>query len=289
MTRWNPSRFQLERFTELGMAIRHHRSAVGERTLLWIHGLGESGLEFEEMICDPRLADHHHLVPDLLGYGKSTWPEQPLGLSQHAASLDLLLDRLSIEQAVVVGHSMGGVIGLYLADRRRRRCQGLFNIEGNISPADCTGSRKASEYDSAAWLERGWDTQLDGLHREAEDDDPGTERADVLRAYCASIRMADPRTFHRNSLDLVRESDAESLAIRLAELELPQVYVHGHPRGTGERSLELLHASGIPTHAIAPAGHWPHLDQPDATVDALLAFLDSLPSATGSNDRKSFP
>lgn len=278
MTRWNQSRFRLERFTELGMAIRHHRSPAGKRTVLWIHGLGESGLEFEPLICDPRLADYHHLVPDLLGYGKSVWPERPLGVSQHAASLDLLMDRLSIDHAVVAGHSMGGVIGLYLADRSRRRCEGLFNIEGNISPADCTGSRKASEHDPAAWLDNGWDSLLDQLYEEAESKDPRFESHSVLRSYCASIHMGDPRAFHQNSLDLVHESDAETLATRLGELELPQIYVHGHPRGTGQYSLDQLHRAGIRTHTIEPAGHWPHLDQHDALIDALIEFLDQLPS-----------
>ncbi|MCG8459387.1 MAG: alpha/beta hydrolase [Holophagales bacterium] len=299
MSPWNEARFQLERFTELGMAIRRRRSSEGGRAVLWIHGLGESGLCFEPVICDPRLSDHHHLVPDLIGYGKSTWPEQPLSLEQHAASLDLLLDRLGLERVTLVGHSMGGVIGLYLSSRHRRRVERFVNVEGNISPADCTSSRSASAHSLEEWLDHGYDDFLDQLHArgapaarsparpkgatiggtvESEGEEPGdaaetTEAPAVLRAYSASIHMADPRAFHRNSLELVRESDREDLAERQGTLEAPQLYVHGRPRGTGARSLELLEAAGIPTAAFEPAGHWPFLDQHEAFVELLSELL----------------
>ncbi|MEM8934437.1 MAG: alpha/beta fold hydrolase, partial [Acidobacteriota bacterium] len=225
MTRWNDTRFRLERFTELGMAIRRRRAStpVARGHVVWIHGLGESGLCFEAAISDPRLAAWHHVVPDLLGYGKSIWPEVALGLEQHAAGLDLLLDRLQIDSVVLVGHSMGGVIGTYLADRRRRRVRALVNVEGNISPADCTFSRVASGTTLDAFLDGVYDRALDDLYASVaaaeEPDDGPRERASVIRGYGASLQQCDPRTLHRNSADLVAVSDREQLAAQLAALD----------------------------------------------------------------------
>lgn len=270
---WPEARFRLERFTELGMAVRR-KTAVGSLgTLFYIHGLGESGLCFERLITDPRLDRWTHVVPDLIGYGKSVWPEQPFSLERHAAGLDLLMDRMGLGQVTLVGHSMGGVISCHLGDRRRSRVRGLVNIEGNISPADCTGSAVAAGFTLNQWLDGEFERFVDGYCDPRDPEDPGDERSEVLRAYSASARICDPRTLHLNSRDLVRESGTETLAHRLGRLDLPQIYVYGSPRGTGERSRELLQAEDIPLVELEPAGHWPYLDQHDRFVEILVSFL----------------
>ena len=278
-TRWNEARFRIERFTELGMAIRRRRatSARGRGTIVWIHGLGESGLCFESAICDPRLAAWTHVVPDLLGYGKSVWPEVALGLEQHAAGLDLLLDRLGLDDIALVGHSMGGVIGTYLCDRQRQRVRAFVNVEGNLSPADCTMSRIVADRSLADFLDGGYDLALDELFASAAPvgapEEGPRERAAVIRAYAASLQMADPRTLHRNSVDLVEVSERETLGDQLAALATDTVYWYGDPRGTGGRSRELLARAGVEVRAFAPAGHWPYLDQHDDFVEALADHL----------------
>ena len=278
-THWRKERFRLKRFTELGMAVRRKAAEPAQSkptrgTLFYIHGLGESGLCFERAICDPRLAAWTHVVPDMIGYGKSAWPEQPFNIERHAAGLDLLMDRLQLDSVTLVGHSMGGVIGLYLADRRRTRIEGFVNIEGNISPADCTGSGIAAGQSLEEWLDGGFQTFLDDLYEPNDPQDLSQERNQILQAYGASAYMCDPRTFHVNSCDLVRESAEETVAARLAQLGLPQIYIYGKPRGTGERSQELLTQAGIPLKPLEPAGHWPYLDQHNAFVDELVAFLN---------------
>ncbi|MEM9595681.1 MAG: alpha/beta hydrolase [Acidobacteriota bacterium] len=273
-TPWTEARFRIERTQDGPMALRRLRPASAPRgTLLYIHGLGESGLCFEALMADPRLAAYDHVVPDLLGYGRSAWPASPRGLAGHAADLEALLLGLDVRGPLtVLGHSMGGVVGLLLASRLPGRFDGLVNVEGNLSPPDCAFSSLAAAYSSADWLAFGRARFLDQLHASAGED-LGREDPQVIRGYAASIEMADPRTFHRGSADLVRESATETLARRLADLGLRQIYLHGRPRGTGDRSLALLDASGIPRRGFEVAGHWPFLDQPDAFAETLGGFL----------------
>lgn len=276
---WPASRFALERTVVDGMALRRRSpdpSATDERpTLLYIHGLGESALCFERLLCHPRLDGWTHVAPDLLGYGKSAWTTEVRDLDRHADDLLHLVDRLEIERSVLVGHSMGGVIGTILAERASGRVAGFVNVEGNISPPDCTLSALAAPTQLDDWLEHGRDALLDHLDAASG---PGLEAEDrrVLRAYQASYQLADPRTFHRNSGDLVRLSADGALAARLAALDLPTVYLSGRPRGTGDRSLDLLERAGVPRIALEPAGHWPFLDQPHAFAEHLRAFLDRI-------------
>jgi pimeloyl-ACP methyl ester carboxylesterase len=98
----------------------------------------------------------------------------------------------------------------------------------------------------------------------------------VLRAYGASVQICDPRALHRNSEELVRESTHEQMAIRLAALQLPHLYLYGSPRGTGHHSRALLRQAGLELRKISPAGHWPFLDQRTAFIEALLAFCGRL-------------
>ena len=116
-------------------------------SVLWIHGLGESGLEFETTVGRPELGDYHHLIPDLPGYGRSAWNEP-------VPDFDGLVDRLAFwlegrggSPVVVVGHSMGGVLGLLLAERHPEKVRALVNVEGNISYDDCTYSGPAAATD----------------------------------------------------------------------------------------------------------------------------------------------
>jgi len=265
--------------TAKGMALRESLpSASSDRpTILYIHGLGESSLCFEDLLASPRLSSWHQLAPDLLGYGKSLWTPAPLDLEGHAHSLLQWLDSLEVGWLVLVGHSMGGVIGAHLARLLGPRVAGLLNIEGNLSLADCTYSSQVAAMPLEDWLATGQAAFLARLYDLAgKTASPEIEAAVVVRAYAASIQMADPRVFHKNSADLVAISRGETLARTLASYDFPTLYVHGAPRGTGARSLSLLAEAGIPTRRIQNAGHWPFLDQPAAFLDTMTYFLEGL-------------
>lgn len=270
MTDW-PTPDPLLRRHDAGMFVRH-LDAEGEAdgTVLWIHGLGESGLSLERVVSHPALRAWSHLVPDLLGYGKSLWPPEPPSLDDHAAHLEEWLMLLEdVGPLVVVGHSMGGVVGTLLCERLSERVLGFANVEGNVSIEDCGYSSRADAYSLDDWLDHGKDEVTDRLYRGGVEDP-------TLRTYHASIVMGDPRVFHRNARELVEMSRAEDLAARLGRLDLPTVYLYGDPRGTGERSRALLRDAGVDVRSVPDAGHWPFLDQPQRFVEEVASFLDSL-------------
>jgi pimeloyl-ACP methyl ester carboxylesterase len=55
---------------------------------------------------------HRVKAPDLLGHGASDAPLQKYTVMQFADDLAWLCRELQVEQAVLVGHSMGGVVAL---------------------------------------------------------------------------------------------------------------------------------------------------------------------------------
>lgn len=279
MNFWPERRFRIEHTIENGMFLRRLPAAKPLGTLLYIHGLGESGLCFERLISDRRLDRWTHLAADLTGYGKSFWAADALTLEEHADRLEELLAAADAGPAVVVGHSMGGVVGTLLGEKTPRRMRAFVNVEGNISPPDCNFCSRAVRHSPEEWLAGGYAEVLDGLYREQR------ENPAVLRPYSASIQMCDPRAFHLNSGELVEASGAEILARRMAAIDRPAIYFFGAPRGAGDQSRDLLSRAGVEMVGIPDSGHWPFLDQHEIFVIELLAFLDRLPPSQGGRGR----
>ena len=266
----NDRLFLIERAFEQGLHVRSLSYRRPRGTIFYIHGLGESALSFERLMTDPRLARWDHVAVDLVGYGKSGWAPEPLTLDEHVERLGRYLDAYHTDPPVILGHSMGGVLGILFCERFGDRVRAFVNVEGNITLPDCGYSSRAVKYSRGEWLGRGLGEVLDGIYS------TGEERIEVRRAYAASIHMCDPRAYHLNSGELVEASRGETLAERMAALEMPALYVHGAPRGTCEGSLKQLARAGVRTVYIHDAGHWPFLDQPDAFGEALHGFLEEV-------------
>ncbi len=250
---------------EHGMFVRTRPGEAGARTLLWIHGLGESGLCFEEVARHPALDAASLVIPDLPGYGRSAWPATPATLAAIADQLAAWLRERAL-RPVIVGHSMGGVIGVELAERHPDVVEQLVNVDGNVSIGDCAFSGRAAAFELPAFLDHGFAALRDVVYQ-------GGATSPALRGYFASMALADPRAFHLHARELIAVSEPESMAARLAHLPRPVTYVAGAPDGACPRSRELLAGAGVATIEIAPAGHWPFLDQADAFAAALAATL----------------
>lgn len=240
--------------------------------LVWIHGLGEQSASFDPVAHHAALADFAHVLVDLPGYGRSPWRE-PL-------SLDALADHLvawlaEAPPAIVVGHSMGGVLATLIAERAPIR--GVVNIDGNCSRGDCTFSSQALPYTADDFAAHGFAAMRDRVYEGGLVERP-------LRGYHAAMCIASPQQFHRNAIDLVELSDTETLADRFARLACPKLFVAGVPAGICERSRMLLDRAGAPWLGLSPAGHWVFLDQLERFAAELAAFARSALGGAGPLD-----
>jgi pimeloyl-ACP methyl ester carboxylesterase len=92
-----------------GALIRTFEGGEGPPLLL-VHGLGGAAWNFSELA--PRLHGRRLIIPDLPGHGASS----PLPAPTLTGFADVLAEILE-EPVDVVGHSMGGVVALRLAER----------------------------------------------------------------------------------------------------------------------------------------------------------------------------
>lgn len=110
------------RYVDVGGGITMHFHDAGEAkngVVLFLHGSGPGASGWSNFKGNyPFLAQHGYrtLVPDTMGYGYSTKPEEgTFSLSDVAAQYKALLDRVGVERATLVGNSQGGAIAIAMA------------------------------------------------------------------------------------------------------------------------------------------------------------------------------
>ncbi len=79
--------------------------------IVLLHGKNFSGAYWEETAKALAAAGYRVVMPDQIGFGKSSKPEHyQFSFAQLAANTHSLLQSLKIEKAFILGHSMGGML-----------------------------------------------------------------------------------------------------------------------------------------------------------------------------------
>ena len=163
-----------------------------------------------------------------------------------------VLDHLELGPLLdVVGHSLGGSIGIHLVHLRPDLVGRLVAIEPNLDPWDGTASVQIARQAEAEFVENGYATLLRAA-------DP---------SWRASLRLADPVALHRTSVGLCA-GPTPSMRRTLLEAGLPRVLVWGE-LSVPPRDLDQLRSADVAYVKIPDAGHVPMEDNPTALARAL--------------------
>ena len=257
---------------------RHSTIVEHRPSLLLIHGLGDSGLAFAEIFEDRRFDAFNVVVPDLVGYGRSSHsPARSYSFDVHLDHLWRVIDHFGLEQITLVGHSMGGDLGSLLCLqekafaemqqpllRKPRICR-FLNVEGNLTHHDLFISGKAAEAGDAGRFEEwfAWDFTYQRVYGD------WCRSWRFGRRYLASLQFCDPVAFLQNAGDLYRRG-AEA-GDRYRDVSIPKLFVFGQKSlhcKTRESALEV----GLDVHEIVGSYHWPMIDYPEDFYDALFQF-----------------
>jgi pimeloyl-ACP methyl ester carboxylesterase len=84
-------------------------------TVLLLHGNNFGGFYFKAIIDGLIKEGFRVVVPDQIGYGRSSKPIAPYNFNTQARNTWLILQSLKIDRAMVVGHSMGGMLAARFA------------------------------------------------------------------------------------------------------------------------------------------------------------------------------
>src|SRR3954471_14254348 len=89
--------------------------APNGHTVVLLHGNNFAGFYFGNIIEALRQAGFRVVVPDQIGYGRSSKPIIPYNFHDMARNTRAILQHLNIPRVMVVGHSMGGMLAARFA------------------------------------------------------------------------------------------------------------------------------------------------------------------------------
>jgi len=228
---------------------------------------------------------------DLPGFGESDRPAPHLfgyDAPAQAAIVDEVLNRLGVEQAIVVGHSMGGAVALSLAARRPQRVAALVLIsaaalplpvpvEGRILSAPVVGR--------LLWLTAVTrrDVKRMMLRDHFRDPRPVTD-AFVDYVWARLNRPGGREAAYAAMQAMLRNDPAR---VEAEAVRAPTLLVWPEE----DRVVPLAHgqvlAGRIPTAAplevIPAAGHNVQLERPDELVRRMLPFLREARARLGAD------
>ena len=96
--------------------------------VVFLHGFG-AALDWWDDIASDLVTDHRIIRIDLIGHGGTEAPSSGYAIQRQAALVSAILDKLSVDRATVIGHSMGGEVATALAELKPERIQRLIFID----------------------------------------------------------------------------------------------------------------------------------------------------------------
>lgn len=118
-------------FVDIGGGLEMHYHEAGEGpAVVFLHGSGPGASGWSNFKGNyPVFAEagHRSIVPDILGFGYSSKPDDAVyAIDYMADGVIALLDRLEVETCVLVGNSMGGALAIRIALTRPDRIRKLI-------------------------------------------------------------------------------------------------------------------------------------------------------------------
>lgn len=239
-----------------------------------LHGLGVSGRCWALQLPALARAGWRALAPDLPGFGRSSVRRGgPHGMRQMAEPIVALLDALGLEQAAVVGLSLGGAAALQLALDHPQRVSGLLLVSTfahlELARPDLLPFHLLRYALAAA---AGLETQARRVARRMF---PRPDQAPQRIAFLAQILQADPPAYRAAMRRIVRFN----VAPRLGQIACPTLVVTGADDTTVAPANQAALAQGIrgARQVVIPAaGHALIAEKPAEFNQIMLDFLDSL-------------
>ena len=215
-----------------------------------------------------------------LGMGLSSRPpDADYSLTAQADRVAAVMDSLSIERAVLVGHSLGASIAMRVAYRRRELAKGIVSIEGGPGETATTdGFRKWMRFAPVARMLDARRIMQQMLFKEMKElsyDDSWVERS-IVTSYTAGL-SADYRATIRAYQQMARADEPELLRDHLAQISCPVTLLIGetdHDSGPHEDEVDLL-LTVLPVFAVdtvAQSGYFVQEERPNAVVDAVRSI-----------------
>lgn len=269
---------------EVGGASQYVRTGGSGPAVLLLHGFGDTG-DMWQPLAEVLVADHTVIVPDLRGMGLSTHPEGGYEKTSQARDLASMLDRLKVEQVILVTHDIGNMVGYAFAAQFPQRVTKWAVMD---APLPGLGTWEKQLLNPLVWHFnfRGPDVErlvagrerilLDRFYNELSAnpsaiDEETRQHYAALYARPGAIHDAFSGQFAAFTQDAV---DNRALFARVGTLRMPVLAIGGdHSYGAAMKSELEFVATDVEGAVVVNSGHWIMEEQPRQAVAIITKFI----------------
>jgi pimeloyl-ACP methyl ester carboxylesterase len=256
-------------------------------TVVLLHGNNFGGFYFGPIIGALAKEGFRVVVPDQIGYGRSSKPAIPYNLHDMAANTRKLLQSLQIDKVMVVGHSMGGMAAARFATQNADLTERVV-LYNPIGVVDARIGRRAPDLNETykqTLTGTTYQSVKAGLmryvgHNPAAWNDLFETYA--RQKYATTLGAEWPRLAMAQSL-ITQMLYIDQVVDDWARIQAPTLAFGGAEdllAGTAAVFQERMKfiAASVPNgkgrvYLIPGLGHVPHLESTEKTLPPLLAFL----------------
>jgi pimeloyl-ACP methyl ester carboxylesterase len=266
-----------------GVRLFYELTGTGAVPLVLVHGSWDSHHDWDLVV--PRLADSFRVLTyDRRGHSQSERPAGPGSVHEDVADLAALIEHLGLEPVWVVANSFGASITLRLAGERPELLRGLIGHEPPLL------SLLADDPTLAALLTEVHQRIGAVVERIASGDHAGAaerfvERVALGPGMWAQLPPKVQQTHIENAPTFLDETnDPEQLAFDVESIRgfsQPTLLTLGDQSPPIFAPVVAQLAKALPRVEVLTfpgAGHIPHATDPDAYVEAIVAFTRKHPA-----------
>lgn len=226
--------------------------------IVFLHGLACSWDSFTNVFDYNYLNDKSILIPAILGFGKSSKPiDFSYTMEAHAELIEELLLSVCKGKIHIVGHSMGGAIGLLFSDKIFSKTLSFTNVEGNLIKEDCgLLSRGIASITLDEYRKNLYKSQL-------------IEYKDHIQLR---FRESVPEALYYSAVSLVQWSDSGKLLDKFKSLNCRKSYFYGEYNKTAPALKKL---DFVQKCMINNSGHAMSSENPSEFYSHLEIFINS--------------
>jgi pimeloyl-ACP methyl ester carboxylesterase len=228
-----------------------------------IPSLGRGAVDFDDLATRLAAAGYEAAAIDPRGAGQSTGPMEGLTLSDYAADVAAVADRLSPRPAVLVGHAFGNRVARATAAEHPASVSALVLLAagGQVAPAPAASKALADVFDTALPATEHRAAVQTAFFAPGNNPDiwSGGWNPSVMRAQRAALMATGQDTWKgAGDVDiLIVQAEDDVIAPPANAEALAKAYP------TRVKVVQLAHAG----HAMLP-------EQPKAIADILIGFLN---------------
>lgn len=254
-------------------------------TFVFIHGLGSSQNYYFPVIA--HLASHRCITLDTYGAARSTYTGQPVSIVSIASDVVAVLDALHVSQAIMVGHSMGGLVVTLLGAQYADRVKGVVAI-GPTHPSEAlaTGMRKRHETVLACMFPShlakaananpcaaGMEPMADSIPYGAT----GSQCSALTKSFIRELLLGQ----NPQGYAALCQAIATAPTIEYSAVKVPFLLIAGEEDKSAslegcQHIFDRVSSTNKNMEVLRHVGHWHCLEAPDQVGKTIASFADGL-------------